>query len=80
MQRYLAIVLAVSISSTAWGKEIPLKSIWAESMPGTRDVHKLEKLEPLPPNDTKRDLIERSLVERFKSPLATGCCADRHSV
>ena len=42
MHRYLAIVLAVSISSTALGEEIPLKSIWAYNMPGTQDLATLD--------------------------------------
>jgi hypothetical protein len=42
MHRYLAIVLAASISSTAWGEEIPLKEIWALDMPGTRDIRELD--------------------------------------
>jgi hypothetical protein len=42
MHRYLAIVLAVSISSTAIGEEIPLKSIWAMDMPGTQSLNALD--------------------------------------
>jgi hypothetical protein len=45
MRRYLAIVLAVSISSPAFGEEIPLKEIWAWGMPGTRDLKEFDDSE-----------------------------------
>jgi hypothetical protein len=72
MHRYLAIVLAVSISSTAWGEEIPLKSIWALDMPGTQNVRELPSAKaderiiesirrsldmPLNPKDSKRSFV-----------------------
>lgn len=67
MHRYLAIVLAVSISSTAWGEEIPLKSIWALDMPGTKDIRELE---PKPESGISADeLISRSLVEQIRWSL-----------
>ena len=67
MHRYLAIVLVVSISSTALGEEISLKSIWALDMPGTRNVRELE---PKPEAGLSADeLISRSLVEQIRWSL-----------
>lgn len=42
MYRYLAIIFAALIPSTAFGEEIPLKSIWAANMPGARNIRELE--------------------------------------
>lgn len=68
MHRYLAIVLAASISSPALGEEIPLKSIWALDMPGTQDIRKLD-----PPREKQpvsvQEFIKSSLVERTAQTL-----------
>lgn len=68
MYRYLAIVLAVSISSPAWGEEIPLNSIWGLNIPGTQDVRKLDpprKSQPI----SADEFIRTSLVEQIKHSL-----------
>lgn len=42
MSRLFIAVIAVLISSTALAEEIPLKSIWALDMPGTKSIYELE--------------------------------------
>jgi hypothetical protein len=43
MIRFFTFAVAVVISSMAWAEEIPLKSIWAWEMPGTRDIRELDE-------------------------------------
>lgn len=42
MHRYLAIVIAASISSSALAEEISLKSVWAMDMPDTQSLNSLD--------------------------------------
>lgn len=59
MHRYLSLVLAAAISSSALGEEIPLKSIWALDMPGTQDIRELD------PRETK----EQTAITKIASAL-----------
>ncbi len=70
-----AIVLVISAVSVAFALAeeapvvIPLKEIWAEDMPGTRNVRELEKV---PPKLSNEELFRHSLVEQVKLPLRKG--------
>lgn len=64
MYRHLAIVLAASISSAAWGKEISPKTIWALNIPGTQDVRKLDPPRTSEPTSAE-ELIRTSPVEQI---------------
>jgi hypothetical protein len=54
--------------------EIPLKEVWAEAMPGTRNVRELQRV---PETNSNEELYRRSLVEQFKRPLRKGLPPDR---
>lgn len=63
--------LARGESKDRTSKEIPLKSVWAFEMPGTKDVKELEpKLDVRDPKF--KDTWERSLVRQIGSLLSSG--------
>jgi hypothetical protein len=67
-----ACLLVLALVGRVRAEEIPLKDIWAEGIPGTRNVRDLQYV----PEPRSRAARQLSLVEQFKSPLRRGLPPD----